>query len=90
MLLSNRQTRFIISTFVTVIFFSIIYWFYGDTDHFVIIPNDTLTFLDAFYFSLGSYTTIGYGDITAKSQFMRLIVSMQIILLVLHITSASL
>jgi len=52
--------------------------------------QNNLTFLDALYFTLVTQSTIGYGDITAKSQLMRGIASIQITLIIIQIIFANL
>ncbi len=42
--------------------------------------NDHLTRTDALYFTVTTFSTVGYGDITATSQSARLIVTVQILL----------
>ena len=39
-----------------------------------------LTHIDALYFDLTTFSTVGYGDITAKSQLARVLVSAQLTL----------
>ena len=88
----NNKLFFIISTILICIIYSLIYWSLGNTEHFNIqnsIQNN-LTYIDALYFSFTTHITLGYGDITAKSQFMRSIVISHVILIILSLTYANL
>ena len=93
----NKKIRFLVITLVLIILFTIIYWMLGSSDNFNFNfnpnnPNNqnNLTFLDALYFTLVTQSTIGYGDITAKSQLMRGIASIQITLIIIQIIFANL
>lgn len=91
----NKQFRFLVITFILIFIFTIIYWLLGSNDNFSFNSNNqnnqnNLTFLDALYFAIGTHTAIGYGDITAKSQLMRGIASIQIALLIIQIAFSNL
>jgi len=90
----NKKIRFLVITIVLIILFTIIYWMLGSSENFNFNFNsnnqNNLTFLDALYFTLVTQSTIGYGDITAKSQLMRGIASIQITLIIIQIIFANL
>ena len=90
----NNKIKFLVIAFVLIFVFTIIYWLLGSNENFSFNTTNTtqteLSFLDALYFTLGTQTTIGYGDITAKSQLMRAITVCQIILLIIHIAYSNL
>jgi len=86
---SDNKIIFLIETLTISIIYALIYWYMGTTEHFNFNNSPEqkfMTLTDAFYFCLTSHTTIGFGDITAKSQLMRMIVishSLFIILLLI-------
>lgn len=90
----NKNIRFLLIAIILITFFSVIYWVLGDTSNFSFNNTDStqtkLSFLDALYFSIGTQITIGYGDITAKSQLLRGITICQIGLLIIQIAFANL
>jgi len=93
----NKKVRFLVLTLLIILCFTIIYWLLGSNTNFNFANNklndsndSNLTFIDAIYFAIGTHTTIGYGDITAKSQLLRGIVSIQIMLLIIQISFANL
>ena len=74
---SDNKFIFLIETLIISFIYSMIYWYMGTNEHFNFSSNPQqkyMTLTDAFYFCLTSHTTIGFGDITAKSQLMRMIV----------------
>lgn len=91
----NKKIKFLVIAFVLIFVFTIIYWLLGSSENFTFNPynsanQNNLSFLDALYFSLGTQTTIGYGDITAKSQLLRGITIIQMSLLVVYVAFANL
>jgi hypothetical protein len=58
-------------------FFAAIYYFFQDNSSWS--DGNVKTFIDCLYFSLVTQATVGYGDITPKSEGMRFLVAMQII-----------
>jgi len=86
----DKKLRFLVLTIIVILCFTTIYWLLGDTTNFNTSTNTNLTFLDALYFTIVTHTTIGFGDITAKSQLMRGITSCQIALLITKILFANL
>lgn len=72
---------------ISIIFliYSAIYYFMGNNNHFHILDENKtqLTLLDSIYFNIITITSIGYGDITPKSQLMRTICISKIIIFLL-------
>lgn len=66
------------STFVLfIVDFAWLYWSFSVRPH--ACMNVALTKADSFYFTLTTFTTVGYGDINPVSEHCREIVSMQMI-----------
>jgi Ion channel len=64
----------VLFTFITLInLFSVLYWQYGSRANF----NIPLSHLDAVYFTLGTLSTAGTGNIVATSETSRAIQSLQ-------------
>ena len=101
LIMSHKILRFIISTSIILFVFSIIYWLLGTEHNFKFSninsnsnSNSTnqkhLSYIDALYFTIGTHTTVGFGDITASSECVRSIVIIQLIILILQLASANL
>ena len=54
------------------------------------ITQKQLSYIDALYFTIGTHTTVGFGDITAHSQCVRSIIIIQLIILILQLATANL
>ena len=82
----HRKIRYIVISIILIFLFTIIYWSLGTNDNFSFNTSQTeVSFLDALYFTLVTQTTIGYGDISPKSQLMRFITVCHIISLIITI-----
>ena len=103
LIMSPKILRFIINTSIILFVFSIIYWLLGTEHNFKFSninsninsnSNNTnqkhLSYIDALYFTIGTHTTVGFGDITASSECVRSIVIIQLIILILQLASANL
>lgn len=78
----NKGLRFFIINLLCILFFSLIYYIED-----VIYFNEK-TYIDYFYFSMVTQTTVGYGDITPRDEgFMKFISVCQLmsILIILSI-----
>ena len=80
---------FYILYFLILICFSLIYWYFGTSENFNFVKesnnnSDSLTFINALYFSFITQSTTGYGDITPKTKLMRIIVICQLTCLALY------
>lgn len=88
-----KKYKKLIIIFISIFLFTIIYWLLGSSDNLSFNikstnnkPHQTnLSFIDALYFAMETQSTIGYGDITPKSQLMRCITICQITLLIIII-----
>jgi hypothetical protein len=70
--------------YILLIFtFALIYWYFGSSEHLIFNKESNnsnhITLLNAIYFSTVSQTSTGFGDITAKSKFMRIITICQLL-----------
>ena len=54
------------------------------------IKQKQLSYIDALYFTIGTHTTVGFGDITARSKCTRSLVIIQLIILILQLACANL
>ena len=71
----------IFANLVIVVFYAILYQ-QLKSDHFIGLDKNS-TFMDCLYFSCTTYSSVGYGDISPKSNIAKLIVmSQQMLLLV--------
>ena len=71
--LDNKKT-FIFSLYIlSISVFALIYWYFGTPEH-MKFDNDkqNLSAIDAVYFSIVTQTTTGHGDVTPKSNVMRI------------------
>lgn len=80
------STNFVLTLLFVALLFSLLYWNYGTSRNF----DHSLTHLDAIYFTLGTLTTAGTGNINATSDVARGIqlaqMTMDLALLVFAIT----
>lgn len=88
--LNKNKFSFYKLYFLELIFFAIIYWLLGTSENINFDKalnnnSDSLTFLNALYFSFITQSTIGYGDISPKTKLMRIIVMCQLTCLVLYL-----
>jgi hypothetical protein len=80
---------FYILYFLILICFTLIYWYFGTSENFNFNKasnnnRDSLTFINALYFSFITQSTTGYGDITPKTESMRIMVILQLTFLALY------
>jgi hypothetical protein len=94
--LSSNKIQFIALYISFIFIFAMIYWYFGSSDHFSFnkeynesANSNQITFLDAIYFSTVSQTSTGFGDITAKSKFMRTITICQLLTFIYFIVLLS-
>ena len=86
--LTTNKYYFILFYALIVITFALIYWFLGTSEHLYFDKetndqsSDNITLLNAFYFSIVTQSTTGYGDILPKSKFMRCMTILQLCLTV--------
>ncbi len=66
---------------IRVIFSTLIFLLIGGTVVFQYL-EPTFTWVQAFYFTVTTMTTVGYGDLTPSNDFTRLAVSLYILLAV--------
>ena len=74
---------------LVLISFSLIYWLLGTSENFKFDTtsndnSDSLTFINALYFSFITQSTTGYGDIVPISSLTKVLVMCQLSLLVLY------
>ena len=76
----KNTKKFLFNSIIIIVIFTIIYWLCGNKSNFNLYSE--LSFIDALYFTLCTQSTVGYGDITPKSQSMRIIVSLHFIIFI--------
>ena len=90
--LSSNKIQFIALYTLFIFIFAMIYWYFGSSEHFSFkesANSNQITFLDAIYYSTVSQTSTGFGDITAKSKFMRTITICQLLTFIYFIVLLS-
>lgn len=86
--LSNKKTFKIFLYFLTLTFFyAFLYKYFGKFDSAKdgkkVGARGELTFFDAFYFSLATQTTVGYGDIVPDDQITKAICISQLLITII-------
>ena len=88
LILNKNKTRTIIVNVFLIIIFTSIYYKLGTNEHFYFNnePNQTeLSLLNAFYFTVITHLTIGYGDISPKGNLLRFITMIQCICMLIFL-----
>lgn len=70
--------------FSLVLFFSLLYWWVAQTEN-SFHGIETLTYLDAVYFSIVTQTTLGYGDIVPRDPMAKLVVIFQELIFIIQL-----
>ena len=85
---SKTVLLFFISQLLTILFFSFVYWLINhhseSEKHFIGLDSDSPIF-DYIYYSLGTSTTVGYGDIVPVSKSARALAMIQLSMIYLGI-----
>lgn len=88
--LNKNKLNYLYLNFFIIFIFSVIYWLYGTDEHFVFKPhfsvNHNITYMTALYYSLVTHSTVGFGDITPKSTFIKIITMIHIIIIILFLS----
>jgi hypothetical protein len=86
-IITFSKIQFLLLNIGIIVIFALIYKKYGNTTHFIFTnKNQTqMDFTDALYFSSNTYITTGNNDIHAKTDFMKRIIMLQLLLLLMAI-----
>ena len=89
--LNKNKLMYIYINILLIIIFSGIYWFYGTSDNLSFAPQfgnteNNISYISALFFACTTHSTVGYGDITAKSRFMQGIVIIHLVILILNLS----
>ena len=86
-LLTFSKIQFLLLNIGIIFIFACIYKKYGNEKHFIFSDKKQkeMDFTDALYFSANTYITIGNNDIHAKTNFMKKIIMVQLLLLLMAI-----
>ena len=76
----GKLTRLISIQIFIMISFGIFYYYIGTTKNGHFSMEQTMTPLDALYLSIVTQTTVGYGDISPKSDLARIVSMIQMVL----------
>ena len=70
-----------------IFIFACIYYIYGNNDNFNLPSyydeDGKMNFIDCIYFSGITHLTVGYGDISGKSPFIKLVIICQLFIMIL-------
>jgi len=87
---TKGKYKYVFANLLVILVFSFIYWYYGTHEHLIfnndVSDTDNISYLTALYFTFTTHSTVGFGDITAKSRFMQSIIIMHLTVLVLNLT----
>ena len=76
----GKLTRLIAIQIFIMISFGIFYYYIGTTNNNHFTMRQNMTPLDALYLSIVTQTTVGYGDISPKSDLARVVSMIQMVL----------
>ncbi len=77
------KLHFLIINMFIIFIFALLYKKYGNPSHFYFRnKKDKMNMTDSLYFSLNTYSTIGYADVYPKSDFMKKIIMAEIVCLI--------
>ena len=83
---TNYGTYLFVINMIFILFFSVIYYRLKNDNHFTGLDSSS-SFLDCFYFSFTTMSTVGYGDISPNSATSKIIVMFQQLIVLLEISS---
>lgn len=87
---NNHKLKYILSNFIVIFIFSLIYWYFGTNEHLSFNNKDNnlknISYISALYFSFTTNSTVSYGDIAPKSKFMQSLIMLHISLLIINIS----
>ena len=81
-----KYIGFPITHFIIIFCFAFFYYILKGNDNFNGL-DETSTFIDALYFSFTTQSTVGYGDISPKSKFAKILVMIQQTIVLLELAS---
>lgn len=80
--LNSKQINFLYRHILCILIFGVtyytIYYYYEDSKTFN-SPSNQYTLLDFMYFSLGTQTSVGYGDLYPTHPMTKILVSLQLL-----------
>lgn len=85
----NKYAGKVLYFILLSLIFGIVYFLIdklGSEDNFNGLEKDKTTFLDYWYFSFTTFSTVGYGDISPKTALAKIIVVFQQVILLLELT----
>ena len=88
--LTKNKLNYIYVNFLIIFIFSIIYWWYGTSENFVLQEhfkvNNRMTYLTSLYYSFIIHTTVGFGDISPKSNLIQIITMIHLTVLTCNLS----
>lgn len=75
----NSLCLWMMWSFVAALFFALIYWLLGET-HFDTGNHLKNSFLSMTYYSIVTFTTLGFGDITPKTSLAAIFVTIEVVI----------
>lgn len=89
-MLSLSKIQFLLINVLIIFIFGLIYKKYGNENNFVFINKEKkMNLTDAIFFSANNYVTIGNYDVYPKTQFMKRIILVQILILMIMLVMLS-
>lgn len=79
---NSKQITFLYRHILSIIFFGLLYYttyYYVENETTFDSPSHQYSLLDFLYFSLGTQTSVGYGDLYPTHPLTKIFVSMQLL-----------